>query len=151
MTGNACAVAAAVATSALLLGCGGGADTERTEVRWLDRQTFEQQVQSTLGEHCGNPSCHGRPDRPLSIYSPLRWRADPSRTFIDEPLTIEEQDHNYVVSCVMATEGTTARETLLATKPLADLVGVFHGGGPVFSSRTDRDYRTLVSWVEVGW
>lgn len=125
---------------------------ERSErVHWLDYQEFEQKVQPIYLESCSNPSCHARPERPLSLYAPLARRMDESRTHLLEPLTDEEISHNYVVSCVLASEGDTPEATLLLRKPLGEHADTHHEGGAVFDGRSDNRYRVLETWVRNGW
>lgn len=120
-------------------------------VIWLDATVFEREILPILGERCGNPSCHGRSDRPLAIYSPGRWRADPARVFLPEPLTAEELEHDYAVACVFAAHGGSVEDAPLLLEPLGAGAGVYHGGGAVFAGTTDRDYRALAAWIEAGW
>lgn len=116
----------------------------------LDRATFARDVQPVLAARCANPTCHGRPERGLSIYAPLEWRRDPSRTFVSEALTQEELDHNYAASCALASVPSPDENALLARKPLGATVGVYHGGGVVFDGPTDEAYRTIIRWIARG-
>jgi len=134
----------------LVAGCS-GVDNGETQVRWLDSQTFVSEVQPVLAERCGNPSCHGRQDRPFAIYSQRNWRMDPARTFLAEPLSDEELAHNYNTSCVFVSEADMPAETLLLLKPLADWAGTSHGGGVIFDGTTDPDYELLLRWIQQGW
>jgi len=136
--------------AALAVACSVPASDD-VEVRWLGYDDFVESVQPVLARACGNPSCHGRPERALSIYSTERWRADRDRLFLVEPLTATELEHNYTASCVLVTEAGLPAEALLLRKPLGSRAGVYHGGGDVFDGVTDRDYRKLLQWVEKGW
>ena len=109
-------------------------------IAMLDRNEFATRVQPILAERCANPSCHGRPDRPLSLYAPLRHREDPNRVFLDEPLTDAELRHNWAASC--------AQGEALAQKPFGEPGGSYHGGGVVFDGPTDEGYRTLRAWLD---
>lgn len=133
------------------LGACSPAPAEDTEVRWLDLDRFAGEVQPILAEACGNPTCHGRPERPFAIFSQRQWRADRDRLFFDEPLTEDELVHNYTLSCVFSTEADEPADAMLIRKPLAGAAGVYHGGGPVFDGVTDRDYRAILAWLEQGW
>lgn len=136
----------------LVLGTGCGSPEQDTApVRWHDYGTFVNDVQPVLAEHCGNASCHGRPERPLAVYSVRRYRMDPARTHLDEALTDEELRHNYTLCCVLSSEGEGPSHTLLLKKPRGSTAAVYHGGGDVFEATTDRDYRVLLAWVETGW
>lgn len=129
----------------------GPVDESETPVRWLDHAEFAEAVQPVLAARCGNPSCHGRTARPFAIYSQRNWRLDPARTHLDEPLTETELRHNYDTSCVFASEAASPAEALLVLKPLAETAGVAHGGGVIFDGTSDRDYLTLLRWIEGGW
>ena len=135
---------------AMCAGCA-PAPADDTDVRWLGFDRFVVEVQPILAEACGNPTCHGRPERPLAIFSPGRWRADPDRLYLDEPLTADELEHNYTLSCVFSTEAELPRDAMLVRKPLAGAAGVYHGGGAVFDDTSDRSYRAIVTWLEAGW
>jgi hypothetical protein len=126
-------------------------EVDSVPVRWLDYPEFEAQVQPILAERCGNPTCHGRPERPFSVFSPLAWRLDAARTYLQEPLTEEELVHNYVSACVFASEADAPADAALVRKPLADTIGVYHGGGVIFDGRADRNYRAVHAWLENGW
>ena len=143
------ALVVAIASPLWSAGCT-NQSSETEDVRWLDYGRFRTSVQPILAERCGNSSCHGRPERPLSIYSPRRWRADASRTHLDEPLSDAELDQNYTVSCVFADTGATPAGSLLLEKALGATGGRYHGGGVVFDGRTDRGYRAILSWIEEG-
>ncbi len=122
---------------------------EVVPVHWLDYEVFVSEVQPILGDRCGNPSCHGRPERAFAIYSPLNWRADPAMTHVPEALTEDELYRNYAISCVFVTgPDETPDEALLLGKSLGDSGGGYHGGGVVFESTSDREYRVLRQWIE---
>jgi hypothetical protein len=133
-----------------LPGCG-LADVDDRSVRWLDYGRFVGEVQPVLQARCANPSCHGTPVRPLSLYGVRSWRADPEALFLPEALTEQELRHNYTVSCVLATEADLPEETQLLRKPLGELALTYHGGGAIFEGTTDRDYRAMLAWLEQGW
>jgi len=136
---------------ACLLGACAAPDPQEVPVRWLSLERFRVDVQPILAESCGNPSCHGRSDRPLSLYSVRGWRLDPAHTYLPEPLTEEEQVHNYTMSCVFVSEAASPEESLLLLKPLGASADRYHGGGVVFDGDSDRDYRTVLDWIEEGW
>lgn len=119
----------------------------RVDVRWLDRTTFDRDVQPILAARCASPQCHGHPARLYSIFAPLRFRADPERVSIDEPLSREELTHNYVASCVAEASADPIEAPWLMRKALGERGGVFHGGGVVFDDVSDPDYATLASWM----
>ncbi len=134
----------------ILLGCSAPApEPEEEAVLALDWGVFQQSIEPMLQQRCANPSCHGRPERPWSIYAPGRFRLDSTRLFIDEDLNAQEKEHNFWVSSVFANIGGIAsNERLLLQKPLAQ--GVYHGGGAIFLGERDEAARTLRAWIEAG-
>ncbi len=114
----------------------------------LDREAFEAEVQPVLEARCANPSCHGRPERPLSTFAPGRYRASAGDTYADTPLTPAELTRNYLSSCALAAYEGRPEDALLVAKPLAAVH--YHGGDAVFAGDRDTDYRTLVAWIAAG-
>ncbi len=141
--------ASAAIAGAAIAGCG-APDPGSSPVPLLDQAVFGAEVQPVLAERCANPTCHGRPERPLSIYAPRRWRADPRRVHLDEPLTADELRHNYVASCALAAEAERPEDALLVRKPLGAEGGLYHGGGPVFDGVADDGYRVVLAWIAAG-
>lgn len=139
--------ALAIAPAFVLFAACGAPEQGTAEVRLRDRASFESAVQPVLAARCASPECHGRPERPFSTYAPLRFRADPARTHVDEPLDAAELLHNYVASNLFAEAGDPAEAPALTRKPLAERAGVFHGGGVVFDDPSDPDYAALAAWV----
>jgi hypothetical protein len=133
-----------------LAACGGPAPGSEPVVA-LSFERFASEVQPMLEASCANPSCHGRPERALRIYAPLRYRADASRTHLAEPLTDEEVWKNFAIACALATGGASADDTLLVRKPLGELAETYHGGGTVFEGSADARHRTLRGWVAEGF
>jgi len=138
-----------VRTALLVIALAGCANVEpgATEVARLDRVQFAATVQPILAESCANPSCHGRPERALSLYAPRRFREDPSRTYLDEPLTAEELEHNFCASSALVDPSAIDQSPLLR-KSLGEKSGSHHGGGVVFDGPNDDRYRTLRVWAE---
>lgn len=130
----------------LLWGCVAPTEEEVALPRY-DFERFAAEVQPVLAARCANPTCHGRPERPLSIYSPLAWRADASRTYLFEEVSEEELGHNYDVTRAMASDAPEPEQTLLLRKPMGGLASTYHGGGDIFEGETDRDYRTMLEWL----
>lgn len=129
----------------LLLGCA-NVEQGTSENPRLDREAFAAKVQPILIESCANPTCHGRPERGLSIYAPKRFRADPSRTHLDEPLTDEELEHNFCAASALV-NGDDVDASLLLRKAIGEHSGSYHGGGVVLDGVDDRRYRTLRAWA----
>lgn len=141
----------AVVSALIALGCGSPPESGSERVHWLDYDAFKAKVQPVYAESCSNPSCHARPERAFSLYAPLARRMDASRTHLLEPLTEDELMQNYVVSCVLASEGESPARTLLLRKPLAQYASTHHGGGAVFDGPSDDRFRRLEDWVTEGF
>lgn len=119
----------------------------RTPIPELDRAVFEREVQPMLAARCASPTCHGRPERALSVFAPGRWRSDAESVHLPGPLTEAELDHNYRASSALAADPAPGDAALLARKPLAG-GGLYHGGGALFDGPTDRDYLALRAWMD---
>jgi hypothetical protein len=139
--------------AAALSACDCSSDPENDQIRILelDYSRFKLEVMPVFASACSNPSCHAREERPLSLYAPLAWRLDTTRTFRLEPLSEPELEHNYVVSCALATEAEHPSATLLLRKPLAEHASTYHGGGAIFEGTSDERWRVLEAWVADGW
>lgn len=108
---------------------------------------FERSVEPVLAARCAQGGCHGRPDRPLSFFSPGVHRADASRTHLDERLTRAEIEANAASLAALA-QAAPAEASLALRKPLAAAAGgVYHGGGDVFVDDNDADYRAMLRWL----
>lgn len=119
-----------------------------SQVPVLDEAVYEAEVQPILVARCGNPTCHGRPERPFSIYGPERYREDPARTFLQEPLTDDEVAANYARACAFSLGIDAPTECLLLRKPLAVTAGgAGHVGGELWASPDDPEYRTVEAWL----
>lgn len=129
--------------AAIALGCSGPAPGLVATAR-LDREVFATEVLPILVEGCANPSCHGRPERGLSLYAPRRFREDPARTHLDEPLTAEELEHNFYATTALV-DAADPDGSLLLAKALG--ARVYHGGGAVLESVNDARYRAIRAWV----
>lgn len=112
-----------------------------------DVERFEALAQPVLAEACATPSCHGRAERPLRIFAPLRYRADPARLLLDEPLDPSEIDLNYGRTRAFLDDADPERSLLLC-KPLGESAGgCDHAGGEIFADETDRGFAALEAWV----
>lgn len=110
-----------------------------------DYPAFAQHVQPVLSARCASPTCHGDPERPLSLYAPYQRRLDPARLHRDAVLEEEEVRRNY--ARVLGFLDTPYR-CLLLLKPLAAAAGgAEHEGGVQFWETTDAEFRTLADWV----
>lgn len=140
------------ALAALLVGGCVGGGPAREALPAGDPIAFAARVQPVFDARCADPTCHGLPDRPLSIFSPRRYRADPARTLLDEPLTTDETAANVRACAAFAfdavTEGGTTDDCLILRKPLpVEQGGARHGGGVIFQSDSAREWRVLRSWL----
>jgi len=130
----------------LLAGCGDLVEPT-SSVPELDPVVYAEVVQPVLERTCSNPSsCHGRADRPLSIYARRAYRADPAAVFTDPPLTEQELEANYDRVRGFAVDIGSGPELL--SKPLSEGAGgARHEGGDVFLSSDEREYRVIEAWI----
>ena len=136
----------ALLLSALAGGCGPAPTTIPLPVG--DEAFFAERVEPHLEARCASAGCHGRPERPLSLYARGQQRADPSRVFLDEPLDDEEVRENARRVAAFALD-RSALESLAVQKPLAiDAGGVAHGGGDIFVDASDEGCRALIAWLD---
>ncbi len=115
-----------------------------------DLGVFVAAAQPVLDARCADQTCHGHADRPLALYSPGRRRADPARTFLDEPLTAAEVVANARAVAAFG-HGLSSEELddcLVLRKPLALAAGgAGHAGGAQFAGRDERDYQALRAFL----
>jgi hypothetical protein len=125
----------------------GGCDADAGGVdawpRFGGLDAFEEQAQPVLSLRCANPSCHGRPERPLALFAVHRHRLDPADTFVDEPLTEEELRRNFLQTTAFLLDVTEPGESLLLVKPRSE-----HAGVIVFGDVADYDHVRLREWIE---
>lgn len=108
---------------------------------------FAREVEPVLETRCAQGGCHGRADRPFSLYAPGQLRADARRLHLAEPLSVGEVATNARRVAALAVPGAPDDSPALR-KPLALAAGgAYHGGGDVFVDRTDPGYRALRSWL----
>jgi hypothetical protein len=129
-----------------LLGCG-PVEQEYRDAAVPDEAAFAAEVEPVLERLCANPSCHGRPERPLSVYAPRRFRADPARLFLDEPLTSDEIFANYRSASGFAQGIAAPDDSLLLRKPLGR---AYHAAGTVLFD-TDPEARAIRDWLWSAW
>ncbi|MCC6213334.1 MAG: hypothetical protein IT376_00560 [Polyangiaceae bacterium] len=141
MRGQARAATAATLAAWLIAGCVGAPREELPGAGGVE--AFADQAQPVLAERCANPSCHGNPSRPLSLYAPRRHRADPGDVYLDTPLTAEELEHDFRQAAVFVAEARRPDESLLLVKPRSPE----HGDGLVFLDPVEYDLRRLRAWV----
>ena len=137
----------AVLMTMMLAGCS-APESGEVAVALYDHEVFATTVQPIIADKCGNPSCHGRPERAFSIFSERNWRLDYDELYLPVPLSEEELEHNLISTCLQIDEDGSSQSFLLL-KPLGDAAGTYHGGGVIFSE-TDRSYRAILSWIESG-
>ena len=129
----------------VLLGCGLSPAALTSPA--LDHGEFVRFVEPVLERRCGNPTCHGEARRPLRIFAPERFRADPTRLHEPGPLTDDELRANERAAATFAAEIMRAEDSLLLTKALAR---VPHLGDRVFADESDGGYQALLSWLRSG-
>ncbi len=116
-----------------------------------DVAVFEAEVQAHVEERCASGGCHGRAERPLSLYARGGHRLDPARTHLDEPLTAPELEANARRISAFALS-RRAHDSLVVRKPLAqEAGGLWHGGGDVFLDDHDPGCEVLVRWLDARW
>jgi hypothetical protein len=120
----------------------------REPLPMADLARFEAEVQPHLALRCASGGCHGRPERPLSLFAPGAHRLDRERLHLDEPLSRAELEENARRTSAFALV-PHARGSLMVQKPLAQAAGgLWHGGGDVFLDESDPSCRALVSWLD---
>lgn len=112
-----------------------------------DLTQFAASVQPVLAARCADPTCHGRDDRPLAVYATRRFRMEPERVFLEEPIDADEIAAN-ARSVASFMIGSRADDCPVLRKPLAESEGgAHHLGGEIFTTRDDREYRALRAWL----
>jgi len=110
---------------------------------------FEAEVQPHIEERCGSGGCHGRAERPLSVFARGAYRRDATRTYLDEPLTRAELEENARRLSSFAF-GTNAAGSLAIRKPLAvHAGGLWHGGGDTFYDPLDPACVAISEWLDM--
>jgi hypothetical protein len=110
---------------------------------------FVERVQPILEASCGNPACHGAPERPLQVFGVHQHRLNPDEVWVDAPLSGQELALNFLRSCAFLLDIDEPESCRLLAKPLAESEGgIRHGGGVVFERTDDPDYLALLDWVE---
>ncbi len=132
-----------LATLLALWGCGVGAQAT-TPLPGPDRAGFEDAAGEILARRCGTSTCHGRAERPFSLFAPGQRRLPPTGTFARTPLGPAELDANYAATLGFL-DAPRALETLLVEKSIGRAA---HGGGPVFEHRSDPECQALRAWIE---
>lgn len=113
-----------------------------------DLELFEAEVQPHLEERCASGGCHGRAERPLSLYARGAHRLDRARLHLDEPVTRFELEENARRISAFALS-LRARDSIAVRKPLAQGAGgLWHGGGDIFLDDTDPSCRAMVEWLD---
>jgi hypothetical protein len=132
----------------VLFGCAHDLD-ERSALPTGDFPTFVTTIQPILAEHCANPSCHGRPERPLALFAVQQHRADPHTLFLEDPLSEDELRANHLRTLGFLHGLEHAEGCVLLSKPLAPSAGgSAHEGGAQFEDTSAQAYQALQRWVE---
>jgi len=137
----------------LLASCQANLDASRDPVA-LDRPFFDCRVQPVLTKLCSQLACHGTTQRFFHVFARNRLRLDANESGRNAFLTENERAANYRAATALVDGEDSARSYLLR-KPLAQGEGgAFHipqrlfGGADVFETAEDRDYQTLVEWID---
>jgi hypothetical protein len=133
------------AALALLCACS-GVEQSYVAAASPDEALFAADVEPVLERHCANPSCHGRDERPLRVYAPMRFRVDRDRLFLDEPLSDDEVRANYESAAGFVATGGDPERSLLLRKPLGK---AWHAPGAVFFEE-DPPARAIRDWLWSG-
>lgn len=131
----------------LVLSACAGPQPGSTPLQLGSMSVFELEVQPMIEERCASGGCHGRPERPLSLYAPGAQRMDERRVHLDEPLTDVELERNARRLAAFA-QGVDPEDSALLCKPLAQRAGgCHHRASDVFADRSDPGYRLLRDWL----
>jgi len=128
--------------------------TEPRALPELDRAFFDCRVQPVLTKYCSALACHGDERRFFTVFARNRLRLDADEAERNAFMQGGERAFNYESTRAFVTAGSPD-DSLLTQKPLEQSAGgFFHrgatlfGGGDVFATRDDPDYRVLVDWIE---
>ena len=121
----------------------------------LDEPYFRCRVQPVLTKYCSTFACHGDGARFFTVFARNRLRLAGDESERNAFLRPEERAFNYRAAIGMV-DVEDPGESLLLRKPLEEAAGGWYhvgadepfGGGDVFASADDPEYRALVEWVE---
>ncbi len=140
-----------LAVAAALAGCQ-VADPPRQPAA-LDEPYFRCRVQPVLAKSCAAFACHGDGRRFFRVYARNRLRLGGDEAGRNARLSDGERAANFA-SARAFVDAQDPAHSLLLQKPLEMAAGgYFHrgaeifGGGNVFATRDDPDWRTLDKWV----
>jgi hypothetical protein len=138
--------------SILLSGCQAGLEQSRT-LAALDEPYFRCRVQAVLAKSCATFSCHGDGRRFLRLYARNRLRLGGDETTRNARLSADEYAANFESARALV-DMSDPLGSFLVRKPLESAAGGFYhrgalifGGGNVFATRDDPDFKTLTAWV----
>lgn len=119
------------------------------ELPLLNVESFRCEVHPILLRTCAFGACHSDPDRRFRLFAPHRLRLAGEIGLLSET----EIEANFNATLGFLQSGSS--DAWLLLKPLdSSAGGYFHvgkemfGGGDVFLSTSDPDYRTIASWVD---
>lgn len=144
--------AARACTDVNACGSDWGRPPETRSLAALDPAFFRCRVQPIFDRTCAQAACHGTDDRPLRIYSRLKWRIEPAWRGTHNAgggaaLTADEWCRNFDSARGFA--GGDSGSSELVTQPLAPtLGGLPHAGFTLFYETTDPDYQTIRQWLD---
>ena len=131
----------------LLAGCQKGLDDPKP-LPALDEAYFRCRVQPVLTKSCAAFACHGDARRYFHVFARNRLRLQGTEKDRNAALGDAERSANFDA----ARGFVDGDDSLLLRKPLEG--AAFHrgaeifGGGNVFASRDDPDWKTLEAWTQ---
>jgi hypothetical protein len=135
-----------------LINCQSGLNAPRTEPA-VDRADFDCRVQPVLAKSCGAFACHGDAKRYFHVFARNRLRMQGSERDRNAALSAVERAANFEATRAFV-DASDVDQSFLLLKPLAsEAGGYFHrgaeifGGGNVFASKSDADFKTLSEWA----
>jgi hypothetical protein len=136
----------------LVAGCQPGLHDARS-LAALDEPYFRCRVQPVLAKSCAAFACHGDGRRFLRVYARNRLRLGGDETARNAQMSVDEYAANFDSARALVDVANPAG-SFFVNKPLETAAGGFYhrgaliyGGGNVFVTRDDPDFKTLAAWV----
>lgn len=135
--------------------CQSGLDDPRP-LAHLDEPYFRCKVQPILTKSCAAFTCHGDANRYFHVFARNRLRVTGTEKDRNAQLRSSERAANFEAARAMVDTGDVD-SSLLLLKPLESTAGGYYhrgaeifGGGNVFPSRDDPDFKVMADWVHGG-
>lgn len=119
----------------------------------LSEPSFRCNVEPILARDCSFAACHGQAGTPLRLYTVGKLRAEAPASLEEQlaPLTDAEHHANFRSALGFTFGGVEADDNLLLRKVLPAAEGGYHhGGGALFSGKTDSRAVAIRAWLEGG-